>query len=533
MGFRHRALLHSITLQLVLIVAWALPGTTQTSPASSMPSGDNGMGDSLRELKEQIRQLQAAVTEIRAEAAQYRSETQELRRELEATRAQQTAQDQAAVAEISPGAGAEANQDYTANAAQALDDTHKTDRIAKLEEEFQLLTGKVDDQYQTKVESASKYRVRLSGILLLNLFSNHGRVENMDVPSVALQIPTGTPENSFGATLRQSQIGLEVFGPQLAGARTKADLQMDFAGGFPSTLNGVNTGLFRLRTGTVHLDWTGTSIVAGQDGLFFSPLTPTSFASLATPAFAYAGNLWGWTPQVRVEHRFLLSENSKFVVQGGIFDSLSGEPPRYQDYRVPQAGEASGQPAYATRVAWTGTVFGQPLTLGAGGYYGRQNYGYGRSADGWAATTDWNLPLGQRFSVDGEFYRGRAIGGLGGAIGRSVLFSNGVNDPTSAIQPLNTVGGWAQLKFRPAPKVEFNTAFGQDNPYAEDLRAFPGGSAYFDPTLTRNQSWLANVIFRPRSDLLLSAEYRHLRTYVVTNDNYTADHVNLMMGILF
>jgi hypothetical protein len=41
-----------------------------------------------------------------------------------------------------------------------------------------------------------------------------------------------------------------------------------------------------------------------------------------------------------------------------------------------------------------------------------------------------------------------------------------------------------------------------------------------------------NFIFRPRSDLLLSGEYRHLRTSQigVIND---ADQVNLVMGVLF
>jgi len=81
--------------------------------------------------------------------------------------------------------------------------------------------------------------------------------------------------------------------------------------------------------------------------------------------------------------------------------------------------------------------------------------------------------------------------------------------------------------------VELNAAFGQDNPYAQDLRTFPHAYAYLDPDLARNQAWMANVIFRPRSDLLLSAEYRHLKTDVISHDSYRADHVNLMMGVLF
>ena len=90
----------------------------------------------------------------------------------------------------------------------------------------------------------------------------------------------GSPESSFGATLRQTEIGLEIFGPTLVGAKTSANVQFDFAGGFPSTPNGVNFGIVRMQTASVRLDWQHTSVIGGQDSLFISPLSPTSFASL-------------------------------------------------------------------------------------------------------------------------------------------------------------------------------------------------------------------------------------------------------------
>jgi hypothetical protein len=120
--------------------------------------------------------------------------------------------------------------------------TRKSARAATLDEEYELLSGKVDDQYQTKVESASKYRMRLSGIVLMNLFSNQGTVDNIDLPTLAFARPAGDSGGNFGATLRQSQLGFEVFGPTVAGAKTRADLQLDLAGGFPSLPNVVANG---------------------------------------------------------------------------------------------------------------------------------------------------------------------------------------------------------------------------------------------------------------------------------------------------
>src|SRR5262249_22484130 len=238
-------------------------------------------------------------------------------------------------------------------------------------------------------------------------------------------------------------------------------------------------------------------------------------------------------PQVRVEHRFTIGEESSFLLQGGILDPESGEVPVFNYYRQPQAGERSRQPALAMRVAWTRTIFGQPLRVGVGGYYSRQDYGFSRNVDGWSGMTDWDLPLGKQFSLSGKFYRGKALGGLGGGIARSVLFSGNPSLPDTLVRALNSAGGWTQLKYRPANKWEFNGAFGEDAPYMSDIRAFPNPLAFGDPTLTKSQGSMANVIYRPRSDLLFSAEYHHLKTFTRDNGVYNADHINLMVGVLF
>jgi len=122
---------------------------------------------------------------------------------------------------------------------------------------------------------------------------------------------------------------------------------------------------------------------------------------------------------------------------------------------------------------------------------------------------------------------------LGGGIGRSVLYNGPITDSTTSVIPLNTVGGWAQLKFRATSKLEFNAAFGQDNPFAADMRIFADPQSYGDPTITRNQGVFGNVIYRPRSDVLFSLEYRHLKTFSIYDTNANAGQVNLGMGILF
>jgi hypothetical protein len=511
----------------VLLLMGSVAAQTQEAAVPAAPPGDPMTG-AIHDLQEQVRELHAAVQELRSEAVQYRAETLELRRELEAAHGVSGGPNPSTE---NPAASL-GSADTKSTNIPATETAVLEQRVSALEESAQLLNSKVDDQQQTKVESASKYHVRLSGLLLFNLFSNRGYVDNQDFPTWVLPQEVGSGQ-TFGASVRQSELGLEVFGPRLAGAKTTGDVQVDFSGGFPNTLNGLSYGLVRLRIADMRMDWDRTSIVVGQDNAFISPLAPTSFASLSVPALAYAGNLWGWIPQARVEHRFSLSEGQTLTWQAGILDNFTGEQPYASYLRLPTAGENSGQPAYATRVAWSRSILGRSLTLGASGYYSRQDWGLGRKADGWAGTSDWDIPLASRLTLTGEFYRGRGIGGLGSAFGRSVIFSGPQFTSGTQIQAVNAVGGWTELKFRLSPKLEFNGAFGLDNPYAQDLRAFPSSVSYFPASVGQNRGGLINFVYRPRSALLFSAEYRHLRTFEVTDGSPTADQVNVSMGVLF
>jgi len=406
------------------------------------------------------------------------------------------------------------------------------ERVSQIEDDDNLIDSKLADQAQTKVESGSKYRLRLSGVVLLNMFENRGVVDNSDFPEIAIKSDPLNSAGTFGGSLRQSRVGFQVFGPDVAGARTSANIRFDFAGGFPNTPNGTVLGLVRLRTGTVRLDWPNTSVIAGQDFLFFSPLAPTSLAQFSIPALSYAGNLWAWTPQVRIEHRIQFSDTSGLTVAAGILDSLSGDLP-YSNYeRYPSWGEESGQPAYAARIAFSERILGQNVTIGSGGYYGRQYWGFSRHVDGWAGTADITVPLGKYFGLTAQFYRGRALGGLGGGIGQDVIMAGPLFNPAE-ILGLDSMGGWTQLKFKPVPKFEVNSALGIDNPFAWELRRFPTASSYYGISLNKNVSPFINFIYQLRSDVMFSVEYRYLKTYLLDENAYAAHHINVSLGYIF
>ena len=449
--------------------------------------------------QDSIQELQTQIQELRQESLEMRQQIEALRQELNSLRSPQTESPQPAA--------------------------------PNLQEEQQLLNAKIEDQAQTKVESGSKYRMRLSGLGLMNTFSVRGAVDNLDLPLVAVARRSGDSNGAFGATIRQSRINLEVFGPEWKGMKTSGDISFDFYGGFPYTSDAVSSPLPRLRTATLKLDSDRTSIVAGQDVPFFSPRSPTSLASSAYPALSYSGNIWTWTPQVRVERRFALSENDRFSVQGGVLDPFTGE--LASDYnRISTAGERSGLPAFATRLGWARTNGDRDAGAGIGAYYSRQNWGFNRTVDAWVATADWDFPLQKWISLSGEFYRGRSIGGLGGGANGSVLFLGSPAVPASNVIPLNSIGGWSQLKYKPLEKLEFNVAYGEDQPFRPNGRGLMSSQSVYGPP-ARNASGFANVIFTARSNLLFSLEYRRLWTTPFYYPRNTAGYISLSSGIAF
>jgi hypothetical protein len=90
-----------------------------------------------------------------------------------------------------------------------------------------------------------------------------------------------------------------------------------------------------------------------------------------------------------------------------------------------------------------------------------------------------------------------------------------------------------QLKFKPNTRLEFNGAFGLDNPFGYELRAHSSNTSYYGPLLSKNLSPLVNVIYTLRSNILFSLEYRYLRTFPLDTKPATADNVSLSLGYLF
>ncbi len=487
-----------------LLVIAALSSVVQAqSQGSASPQ--------VEELQKQLTDTRQRLSESEAKLRELSSVVESLQRQLASLQSGQDSKNAA-----SPGVN---------------DQATSTAKIG--EDEWQLLNAKVEEHQQTKVESASKFRLKLSGMLLLNVFGNSGTVDEIDLPRVALPRPPAASDGTFGASVRQSILGLTGYGPTIGGGRTSADLQIDFLGGISAGYSGYSSGIARLRLARMRLDWDKTSVSAGLDNLFFSPNSPTSYMTVAEPALATAGNLWTWTPTVRVEQR-VKTDKVLWKFEGGILD-YAGYTGYYQDVRYATPGESSKQPAYAMRISGNGRGEDNPVSFGVAGLIAPQRYPNGNNVNGWGGLLDWKTPILRHVELSGEFFGGKGIGGFGG-----VGLVNAQNQTyqylvTTAptIAKLRTMGGWAQLKAKLDARNEFNASAGYGGFDSAGLRNAGAldGSLLFVPA--RNESMLVNYVFKPRSDLVFSLEYRRLKTYNVSDAPYSADHVGASAAFLF
>jgi hypothetical protein len=466
-----------------------------------------GFAQETPDTAQELARMRSELQETRAQLADSVRQVSELRQSLEELRSQVNA---------NPSARTTASSSPSASAA---------------DQDVGFLAAKVSELHQDKIESASKFPVKISGLVLFNAYGNSGPVDIQDVPSLAFPGTPGTSNGGIGATLRQTLIGISTTGPKLFGAQSSADVSIDFAGGSPTTPYGVTAGLMRMRTSNVRLSWPTTTLTFGQDTPFFSPLSPTSYATLLEPALSWSGNLWVWTPQIEIERKAALNDHSSLLFQGGLLDPLTEEPPPFQG-RDPTSGERTRTPGIAGRVAYDRTE-GIPFTLGFGGYRAEQRHDFLPEFASWTVNADFKASFGNRAQLSGEWYRGLAAGGLGGGIWTSVVYPD-TSEPATAVHPLRSIGGWTQLKILPAPRFEINAAAGQDENFGQDLRFFPNpATEYGNIAFQKNRTEFVNLIYKPNSVLLFSTEYRRLFTLQANGTSASGNHLNLAAGVRF
>jgi hypothetical protein len=485
-------------------------------------------------LSEQLQKLTEAMARTQAQVEQSQHELEEMRKQLTALQAL------AAKSSASASTASPAPEPGSSSSSEHAPEPVTSAEIEDIRERLALNESEIKTHEQIKVESESKYPVKITGLLLLNGFVNTQQVDAAATPTLAV----GGPGNT-GASVRQTVLGFSARGPHLFGASSYADLDVDFDGNPQSPAsttnytgyNASNATLLRLRTAHAGLQWQHTQAYFSLDRPILSPDAPTSLTAVAEPALAWSGYLWTWNPQLGVTHDLPIGSHA-VRLQGALIDV--GDAP----WSVVTASAATGAtpatgaeqsrwPGAEARIALLGSKSDEGSHLGVSGYFSPHLNPNGQRFDAWAGTLDAKLLLPSRLSFTGSFYRGAALGGLGAGGFKDFGF---VADPSGAyyfFRPYDDVGGWAQLKEKLSERLEMNAAFGLDNVFAKELRpyAVPGGTSY--QNLARNRTYTGNVIYSPSAYLLFSLEYRHLESSPVTGPPAGSDVIGLGAGYRF
>jgi hypothetical protein len=468
------------------------------------------------DVQEKVRQLTEAMSRVQTQLNESQRQLDEMRKELAKLQGQKPADDSAAEHN--------AGEDAAKLAAQ----------VEELRERQSMQEEQIAVQDQTKVESESKYPVKVSGMVLMNGFVN---TRNVDVPAMpTLALPGG---GTTGATLRQTILGVDIRGPHVLGARSHGDVRVDFDGGVPAGTGyagGAGTELLRLRTAHAILDWEHTEMFFSLDRPLLSPNVADSLTAVAEPPLAWSGNLWSWDPQFGIAQDISIGSVPRLRMQAALIDV--GDAPYTANltaqngaFATGSTAEASRWPGVEARVAVPGGEAENGVRIGAGGFFAPHRTVGDTQFDSWAGSLDLRLPLSAHMTLSGNSYRGQGLGGMGGGAYKDYVFGMYENRPF--FRALDDVGGWVQWQQKIGERLEFNEAVGIDNVPAHELRPYAAATTSVFQNLARNRTATGNVIYSPSAYLLFSLEYRRLESSSISAPTNISDIIGVAAGFKF
>jgi len=446
-------------------------------PLPAQPAADNS-------------QIVERLEKLEQRNAQLMDEVRQLRTELDALQGKNTA---------------------SAPTAAASSSSQQADALA-------IQQSRIDEQAQSKVEAEHKLPLRISGMALFNAFFD----THQDTGYYSGTTGPMYSSASAGGSLSQSIIGLEYDSPNTAiGARIHGDLFADFfgsAGNAGSSASALAYGQWptpRLRTGGISLDWSSSTLTVGVDKPLISPLTPDSFAQVAVPALSGAGNLWFWEPQARLEQRLHLSRNDIVRLQGELISTH--ETPAYlSSLYAPTL--APRRPGWEGRLEFEHTGGDDAGFDFAAGFHLSETHVAGQTVSSNLFSADGKYWMARWWNLEGTFFSGQNLAGIGGSGPGFTIF------PNEVALPVHAEGGWLQLTLIPTSRLRFHLFGGAQNNRPSDL---------WGDQITSNASFAGNVYYQLAPNVFAAFEASQTRTDWLFSGNHLRNQYGLALAYLF
>jgi hypothetical protein len=350
--------------------------------------------------------------------------------------------------------------------------------------------------------------VSLTGMLLFNAFLNGPNSSTLQDPVVA--VGAAGPA-SAGASLRQTILGLKFNGPDLpGGGHASGTLYMDFYAGSREPEN----NLFHLRTATLDLAWKNTTVTFGQNKPIIAPRDPDSFAQVGVSPLTAAGNLWDWQPQLKIEQRFRINEQTGFRAQVGVYQTE--ETDATISTLLARTLEHA-RPGYEGRFEFYHGGEQRRIEI-APGFHLSTTHVAGTSVPSKVASLDWLIRPMPLFEISGAWFRGENVANLGALRQGFTVLQSG------SVIPIRSYGGWAQFTVHAMPRLSFHFYGGQEHDNESDLRG---------AGVSRNFMYAGNAVYRLAPNVLTSFEASQVRTSYIGNVLRINNHYDLAIAYLF
>jgi hypothetical protein len=244
----------------------------------------------------------------------------------------------------------------------------------------------------------------------------------------------------------------------------------------------------------------GWSLRLGQDWDVYSSFHPDM---VDASALAYHGHLYGRHPQVRLTKDAKLGENTtltvKLAAQYGRNNSNVDNDGQIDEYT------ASAPNFHGSVVLKPRLLTDRQSVFTVSGFYGREKLnGTDNPGDyeSWLIHGGAQLPLSQRFTLQGIAWKGANLDNHLGGIGQGIDAIIGTE--------VSTHGGWGQIVYNLTKSTRTSVGYGIEDPKDENL----SGDAR-----TRNDRIFTNFFYNVNDRTTFGVEYSFLRTnYAVSQD---------------
>jgi hypothetical protein len=382
------------------------------------------------------------------------------------------------------------------------------DQAPNANERLDVQESRTAELAQSKVEASQRLPVSLTGMLLFNAFMN-GKSGGGAQDPVAAGATSGLA--SSGASLRQTVLGLKFNGPDLpGGGKASGSLDMDFFAGNSAPFH----NLLHIRVATVDLTWRNTTVTVGQEKPIISPREPSSLAQVGVSPLTAAGNLWDWQPQVRIEQRFALGENSGLRAQAGVYQTSESYPGTLPEEYAATLEKA--RPGYEGRLEFFRGTANRRIEI-APGFHLSTTHVAETSVPSRIVSLDWLVRPVALVEFTGEFFHGENVAGLGAKQGFDIL-------PSDAVVPVHSQGEWGQIAFFPAPRLSLHVYAGEQHDRAEDLAT---------GAINRNFVYAGNLMYKLAPNVLAAFEASQARTQYLGSLLRLNNHYDLALAYLF